>query len=463
MSGDDDDDSNWSTLDEYSHRNEGIHVVAGPGTGKSIHLGNCIAWRDAHKDMPVIIFDTGSTIDNLISRVLEIRDEQERRSISSRIRYINMASMPRTNGGYVYVGWPLYYRYGSESDDVVAARLVNAFRRLHPELERAQVQGMPRFEDVAMDVGIELVKKGLQLDSALAVLEGNPSIDKASAEAFRVRVKSLLRNPIQKDIYTASKPGVEWDEVFSEKRIVLLDFGGLTHESLTIKRFAIIWVLWDLLNFIDRRGANYTDPVSIIIDEFKALTTPGSFERQEVFAEDLDYILNTLMRQRNIWLTVAHQQMTQFSSRIRSLLMGMRTQIVGRPGTIEDAVIIARELYPLRTYWRKFDYGRDYSLYNADEQADLNAAKLMELEQFRFMVKNPGVNDGRITEIRSDPGEFPNKELIGKYKHTSMFLESTWKDPSPQDSSQAPGIAEEPSVTPVTKPLPIRTKGKLKS
>lgn len=455
------DDDEWPPTEPYSHRNEGIHLVSGRGTGKSVFLGISLASRDVYSNMPVIIFDTGSLIDNLLNDLFTDESIQVRRSFFSRIRYINMAGMPTETGDYLIVPFPLYHRYGSETDDIIANRLVSAFRRLHPELESAQVQGMPRFEDVAMDVGMELVRKGLQLDSALAILEAGEVVEKGSVEVFKVRVKSLLRNPIQKAIYTSTPPGISWDEVFQKKLVVLFDFGGLTHESQTIKRFAIIWVLWDLLNFIDRRGANYTDPVSIIIDEFKALTTPGAFERQEVFAEDLDYILNTLMRQRNVWLTVAHQQMTQFSSRIRGLLMGMKTQIVGRPETREDAAAIARELFPTNPNIFKSSHVRDMSTYSIEEQVQMNAERLLRLEKFHFLVKNPAINGGDITEIRKIPTSFPDPEVLAFHKRD--ILELYGKRVSFQAQPQAPEPAMEQSVTTVTKPLPIRTKGKLKS
>src|SRR5205809_678669 len=88
------------TLDEgdngmgisYSALLNGIHAVAGSGSGKSRLLGRLLAFQFLVSGIPLVILDpSGDTIDNLLDQVARLGEKGER--FTERIIVVDMAGL----------------------------------------------------------------------------------------------------------------------------------------------------------------------------------------------------------------------------------------------------------------------------------------------------------------------------------------------------------------------------------
>lgn len=114
----------------------GIHLMGGPGSGKSRLMGRLIAWLLFLRRIPLVILDpTGGTIDNFLSKIIRLPQAQQRQCWP-RVRYVDM-------GATDYVTpWPLYYRVSpDETLFAVAQRFLEVVRRMDPFLQTASVEG----------------------------------------------------------------------------------------------------------------------------------------------------------------------------------------------------------------------------------------------------------------------------------------------------------------------------------
>src|SRR5260221_24137 len=74
-----------------SARFNGIHVMGGPGSGKSRLNGRGVAFIDFLRGVPVVIFDpTGGTIDNFLDRLLRLPASYQEQ-LWQRVIYVDMS------------------------------------------------------------------------------------------------------------------------------------------------------------------------------------------------------------------------------------------------------------------------------------------------------------------------------------------------------------------------------------
>ncbi|MBK9714142.1 MAG: hypothetical protein IPO81_22985 [Kouleothrix sp.] len=132
-----------------------------------------------------------------------------------------------------------------------------------------------------------------------------------------------------------------------------------------------------------------------------------------MFAHELQRLVNVLMRRYNIWLTVAHQNMSQFaySESLQNLLLSLKTQLIGTVDLLDDALLLARRLFTVdpekvkRTEGRYDTYTKPISVYREQrvrELIDIHetdypmheqyykwAQSLMNLKTFLFLLHTP--------------------------------------------------------------------------
>jgi hypothetical protein len=78
-------------FDDDARRN-GIHILGGPGSGKSRALGRIVTWFDFVRGSPQIVLDpTGGTIDNFLDRMLLLPPEMQK-ALWPRIRYLDLGA-----------------------------------------------------------------------------------------------------------------------------------------------------------------------------------------------------------------------------------------------------------------------------------------------------------------------------------------------------------------------------------
>lgn len=361
-------------------RREGIHMVSERGTGKSQVLGRYLAFSDFIRGVPTIVIDTGDTIDNFLDAlVLFIRrynlPDDVIEQLLSRIRYVNMAGQ----AGRI-VPFPLYYRFGNEDIFEMSQRFVEVVQRLDPALQQAPIQGFNPVWHIGSHAGMILSALNYQITELRDLIlhfdawedrfakaqtldaDAAPAVaffqeDYAEwAKNFQAQERfSLLRYVAQftlsrplKAMFGANTPGISWSEVVKKRQIVLLDFRDVRRVELS--RFLMFWTFKYLIEFIERRGAVQFDPVSLIIDEFSSMTNIVNATGENLLYGDLDALIQKTMRHNDLWLTLAHQEMNQFPESIGKLLLGMGTQIIGRVGDIESALMLAKQFWPIDPY-----------------------------------------------------------------------------------------------------------------
>ncbi len=145
--------------------------------------------------------------------------------------------------------------------------------------------------------------------------------EKKDMDAFREKVQDITRHPVTKAMYTTTPQGFTWQQVENEKLLVLIDLRDIRRDAL---RFAMVWVFWNLVDYIELHRPSHNTPLSIIIDELSVLMKTGSFLADKQAADDMNELLNKTMRHKNIFLTVAHQQAVQFPGLIGKLLSDNR-------------------------------------------------------------------------------------------------------------------------------------------
>lgn len=425
-------------------RNEGIHLLAGRGGGKSRFLGRYLAPLDFVRGVPTVIFDNGDTIDNFLDKLASM-DTRLQDLLWPHVRYVNMAGQ---NGRIV--PFPILYRIGEEADQEIAERFVDAIRRLHPELEGAQVQGFPPLARAARAAGRILLAIGgtitdmpalltkpaqfaARITQALAI---DPMLQSAVDDLAGVKnTDTLLNNlsmfradPTIAAIYGAKTPGINWYEVFASKQIVLLDFRDI--RSTELRRFSLVWAFWYLIDFLRYRGGTLTEPISVIVDEFSALTNVQSPEGQRVFGQDLDFLLNTVMRRHSIWLTLAHQEMGQFDRKVQQMLLGMGTQILGVVPDMDEAVYLARQFFRIDPYKIKrtetqyfrsmgrfgefieLPVGETIVEFTIPEQHYEAAYTLRQVPSLHFLAKHPREVEAQEVSIAElEKGVYPRKSI----------------------------------------------------
>lgn len=437
-----------------SARSMGIHIMAGKGSGKSRLMGRLIAWLDFLRGIPLVIFDPhGPTIDNFLDKITRLpRAAQE--SLWPRVFYVDMSG----RGGHV-VPFPLYYRLGNESLYEISQRYLDVVRKIDPFLQTASVEGWNPLWRTGTYAGMVLAALNFQISEAQSLLtkphawEGlllhaltvHPEIHPA-ADFFRAlaeekqssrsrHVDSLLTkvaifnlDPTMRAMFGASTPGIEWSNVVERRLAVLLDF---RHEhDIERRRFKMLWGFTYFLDFVKNRGAGRHRPVSLIVDELTSLLSVHGLA-VDLFAAELDELINVIARNYGLWLTIAHQELFQLSERAQKTLMAMGTQMLGVTSDAAAAVTLAQQFFRYDPHWvKKYEpvyFGSqgvasiiDYRSveYTVEEQFLLRSYDIRHQGRFHFLVR-PALGEGEtrgglrpVSLAAFDTNRYPDEELV---------------------------------------------------
>lgn len=403
----------------------GLHVVAASGGGKSMLLGRYIARSLLFSGTPQIIIDNGSTIDNLLFEVLQTEEQNPNvfAWLLSRIRIVDVSS---ANG--LVSPLPFFHQFGNESASDIASRFVDLIRRINPQLEEAQVYGLPPLEEAAMLAGVELVKRGWQITEMEQVLSTMNLVDE-TPKSLRVRLLPFTLSESQRAFYGAAKPAIDWKQVMDRGETVIFDFR--TPMSTSALTLALHWIFFWLTEFIEYRGEG-ASPINIIIDELFEFTSANP-KVASAFVTQLTRLLQVRMRRYNTGFIIAHQEMNQFMGypALQKLLLGMKSQIVGQVVDPEDALLLAHRLFfadpdkvkreeirwdayseevwtsALRSYTERYAYPLDTHI--VDEPMGEQYAKwaqfLMQQKPLHFVMLKlkKGGNDGYYANPGRDP------------------------------------------------------------
>ena len=233
-----------------------------------------------------------------------------------------------------------------------------------------------------------------------------------------------------KAMFGAAEPGVNWDQVMRQRKIVLLDF---RHEhDVERRRFKMLWAFYSLLDFIKHRGVGRHMPISLIIDELSSLFSVEVMTG-EVFATELGELINVIARNYMVWLTIAHQELFQFPEQVQKTLMAMGTQILGNTTDRDTATLLAHQFFHYDPHLvRKYepvymsDRGGAYIVdhrsieFTADEQDLLRSYIFSDQGRFQFLVAPAVIEGGARGRLRSisltriDPDMYPDEELVAR-------------------------------------------------
>lgn len=449
-----------------SARLNGIHLLGGPGSGKSRLMGRAICWLDFVRKVPQVVLDpTGGTWANLCQKIYLLPPNQQIKCWP-RIKYVDMSGV-----GEHLIPMPLFYRLqNQESLYAIAHRFLEVIRRMDPHLSHASVEGWNSLSRLGTYAGMILATLGYQITEAEPLLRTpeewsqrfkkalhlNPEVAPAieffrtfinwppdlrvrRADALLVKLMPFQVDPGMTSMFGASTWGFTWEEMVQEGKTVVLDFSHELHPER--RRFKLLWTFLSFVEYLKMRGtAGHNQPVGFVIDEVTQLLGYGTAE-QSLLAEDIEELASVIARNYGIWLTISHQSLAQVHERIRNVLMQMGTQVLGVTPNPDDALYLAKQFVrydpfllkkkepiwmgvanpeaidpisrPKIIDWRTVEY-------SADEQFLLTAHRFRSLGRFRFLVRIArGEGDirgelRRMSIANLDVNQFPDHRLVAE-------------------------------------------------
>ncbi len=443
-------------------RSMGIHIMAGKGSGKSRLMGRVIAWLDFLRGIPLVIFDPhGPTIDNFLDKIVR-QPKELQEQVWRRVIYVDMSG--RT--GRV-IPFPLYYRLGQEGLYEISQRYLDVVRKLDPNLQTASVEGWNPLWRIGTSVGMVLAALGFQITEAenlvrdpsaweryfARAVSTHPDVQPAveffqdyatwkdetqgrRSDSFLNKAALFAFDPAMKAMFGASIPGIDWNRVVHERSAVLLDF---RHEQdIERRRFKMVWAFNYFLTFIKHRGAGRHRPVGLIIDELTSLFSVQTLST-DLFASDLDDLINVIARNYRVWLTITHQELFQLDERARKTLMAMGTQVLGVTSDRDAALDLAREFFRFNPYWvkkREPIYNSSHGVSNIidyrtveftmDEQTLLRSYAVSDQGRFHFLVSaapREGDTTGALRPVtlqNLDRDRYPDEQLVAQARTLLM-------------------------------------------
>jgi hypothetical protein len=372
-----------------------LHLMAGPGSGKSRFLGRVLAWHDLVHGTPQIIVDPrGGAIQNLIDKLNRWAPEYERRFWERYkkplppewVRYIDHVRQQLVNR-IVYIdmngqgSFPLYHRL-SEDESLfdMSQRFVELIRRLDPALETASVEGFNALYKVGTYVGMILSALGLQITEAEDLLRHpqewhgrfeqalavdpyvRPAVEffrdyiKRSdlrarrADSFLVKILAFAADPTMAAMFGSGTRSLNGDDVIKHKQTVGLDFSKVNIAER--RRMLMLWICSEIFSYVKSRGsAGRAAPLAIIVDELSQILGYQQ-QGQSIMAADIEEWVSVIARQYGTWLTLAHQNLSQVDKRIQSALME-GNQMIGVIPNHHDAQEVAEHFFRYDPFWTK--------------------------------------------------------------------------------------------------------------
>jgi hypothetical protein len=343
------------------------------GAGKSRALGRIIGYQDFRRGVPGVIFDPiGGTIDNFLDKIGRLPLEQ-RSQLWKRVRYVNMNGQD----GRV-IPFPIYYRaYENEPVSAVSRRYVATLIRSDPALSTAPILGENALTQTGLAVGIVLTALGMGVSEAWSLLNepdiwdsrlislanADPDTEEAVAHlralaklpaqgremkvsSFETKLTPFRFVPTVRAMFSATTPGISWDEVVRDGQIVLLDF---RHVDKQMKKFSLLWVYNSFLEFVKRRGHGFDhQPISLILDELSYFLH-SSGDDSDLLTADINELMNGIARSHRLWVTIAGQELFQLPERLQKTVLASNV-LLGQTSDEETAKLLASRFYDWDMY-----------------------------------------------------------------------------------------------------------------
>jgi len=407
-----------------SDRDRGLFVRAGSGSGKSVFLGRIVCFQDLLRGIPQVIVDPmGALAENLFLQVallpIEVREQ-----LWPRLIYVDMSGR-----GDRVVQFPLLYRTPGESLTDVADRFLEALRKIDPHLQGASIQGWNALVRIGRPVLMILTALDMPVSAAASVLRQpeiwlerlagaagrDPELEPAVAylrdeyaplrpgerlalaSSFLVKMAPFALDPTLRDMFCTTRAGIDLGQITAERKTVVIDMRDET--NIERRRFKTRWIYEWFLAYIKTRPPGHPVPFGFIIDELTELTNQVSLG-QDLFARDIDALVNFHGRNRKLYLAFATQEMFALSPETQKTLLTMGTQVHGITADMESAKQLAEQFFALDPYrvkrienvWGSGGYGsviveEREAFMPLDEQVLLAAQEWMALRPFEFLVK----------------------------------------------------------------------------
>lgn len=445
----------------------GIHIVGGPGTGKTTLMSRIIAWQAFMRRKPTMVLDpTGGIVAGIVDKVSRLPVEL-RRQLWPRLVYVDVGATD-----YI-VPSPLYTRRSTTETLFEAAnRFPAVLKRQDPQLQSAPIMGWNSLYECAIYAGQIAVALERQIDFVADLLDcpvqykmelrqalaDFPELEPAvryfrnlmapdagnlrerRTGSFGNKLLPIMADPSMLASFAAPSGRIDWAETVENGQLVLI---GFQHEQDPERRqFKLIWWFRSIIDYVKSRGmAGRGREIFFLIDEVTQLLGFRTGEGNSVLAEDLEELVAVLGRNYGVNVVIAHQNLSQVDERIRNILMQLGTQVIGRIDNPDDRYFLARYLFRYDPYWVKkqepiwmnlqqFD---EYGLYEqislpeiqdyrdvefTPEEQLLKAMEMFHLPRFQFWMR-PALAEGTISQRlyrlsieRMDAGQYPDDAQV---------------------------------------------------
>ncbi|MCP4409826.1 MAG: hypothetical protein GY807_19190, partial [Gammaproteobacteria bacterium] len=239
------------------------------------------------------------------------------------------------------------------------------------------------------------------------------------------KINMYALDPVQRAIYGGGVP-LDWSEIVEQKITLLVDFRHVLDTER--RRWGMMWVFQCFLAYIKTRGLGRHDPLGLVIDELSQMTMYDAQSGTDMFAADLDELINVIARNYSVWCTLMHQELFQLSEKMMKTLMACGNQVFGVTADMEAALEVVQELFPYDpTQVKRYEpvYAGnppaviDYRpvSYTVQEYYALAAQTLKQLKTFQFLVR-PAPGEGNITgkpqvmQLERDVGIWVDEERV---------------------------------------------------
>lgn len=372
-----------------------LHIMGGPGSGKSRLVGRVTAWSDFVNGIPQVIIDpTGVTIANFIDKLNRLAPDFERRwweqyrqplppewiraldalldHLASRLIYVDMSE----NGAF-----PLYYPlFADESLFDRSQRFLEIVRRMDPELESASIEGWNALYRLGTFVGMILSALGLQITEAEDLIR-NPEqwggrFDQAlsrypevrpavsffrefiqkkelrarRSDSFLTKILAFSADPSMAILFGTGTRAVNPEPLIENKQTALFNVSKIHNADR--RRLLMLWATSEVITYAKFRGsAGRLHPFSLVIDEVSQILSYRG-KGQSIMAADVEDLVSVVARNYGVFLTIMHQSLTQLDPSIQAALM-QGHQIIGTIPNPDDAQLVACYFFRYNPYWVK--------------------------------------------------------------------------------------------------------------
>jgi hypothetical protein len=450
----------------------GIRILGTAGTGKTVLAINLLVMSFLRRWPYLVLDPTGSLITGFLARIQQYcaanrLSNVQQAQLYHRIVYVDLSG----SSGYI-MPFPLFRRLPGEPLSAIGDRVMSWILGMMPESKDAPVEGFTSIAKILRPAAIVLAALQLEITELTSLLT---SCDKEKNEPVKIKepwkarfaylmatqpqevgeAVSFFQNEFAKwdktirerrlnlievilqmfrynqtfrATFGAGTPGLDYDQVISEGKIVLLDASRLSGEY---KQLLLNWILlYSFTPYIWWRGSGNHPPIGCMIDEISTLYM-DSPKAMELFSQSFGEIVHILRRQYKIHpLCVIHQNVAQLHPKMADHLAALGNQIIGKPADYKSSLLLAEQLFDYQPLIKRYEpiymniQGQglriiDYRLieFRRDEILQLQAHTLMRLDNHKWLcrlTRKEGGGQGPLQQLDSAPllGPYPDHAQV---------------------------------------------------